>query len=149
MTAQTVFRCTAVSSAPRATTWCATSSACRSRRKRDDDAPDAHYLAPRSLLVFDHLTRRAALLHAGSEHERTGAAARSHPRAARRPAGPAWQPKFSPPEASLSEDAIPAQRRDARKEYIAAGDVYQLVLSVRFAGRCDLDPFEAYRALGC
>ena len=33
------------------------------------------------------------------------------------------------------------------KEYIAAGDVYQLVLSVRFSGRCDLDPFEAYRAL--
>jgi anthranilate synthase component 1 len=33
------------------------------------------------------------------------------------------------------------------KEYIAAGDVYQLVLSVRFSGRCDLDPFETYRAL--
>src|SRR5690606_16254951 len=31
--------------------------------------------------------------------------------------------------------------------YIAAGDVYQLVLSVRFAGECDLDPFETYRAL--
>jgi len=33
------------------------------------------------------------------------------------------------------------------KEYIAAGDVYQLVLSVRFSGRHDLDPFQAYRAL--
>ena len=33
------------------------------------------------------------------------------------------------------------------QEYIAAGDVYQLVLSVRFAGRHDVDPFEAYRAL--
>jgi anthranilate synthase component 1 len=33
------------------------------------------------------------------------------------------------------------------KEYIAAGDVYQLVLSVRFGGRHDIDPFEAYRAL--
>ena len=33
------------------------------------------------------------------------------------------------------------------KEHIAAGDVYQLVLSVCFAGRCDLDPFETYRAL--
>ncbi|MFM8517719.1 MAG: anthranilate synthase component I family protein, partial [Nevskiaceae bacterium] len=31
--------------------------------------------------------------------------------------------------------------------YIAAGDVYQLVLSVRFGGRADIDPFEAYRAL--
>jgi anthranilate synthase component 1 len=33
------------------------------------------------------------------------------------------------------------------QEYIAAGDVYQLVLSVRFGGRHDVDPFEAYRAL--
>jgi anthranilate synthase component 1 len=30
---------------------------------------------------------------------------------------------------------------------IAAGDVYQLVLSVRYEGECDLAPFEAYRAL--
>ncbi len=33
------------------------------------------------------------------------------------------------------------------QQYIAAGDVYQLVLSVRFGGRCDVDPFEVYRAL--
>jgi anthranilate synthase component 1 len=33
------------------------------------------------------------------------------------------------------------------KEYIAAGDVYQLVLSVRFSGTCELEPFETYRAL--
>jgi anthranilate synthase component 1 len=33
------------------------------------------------------------------------------------------------------------------KEHIAAGDVYQLVLSVRFAGRHSVDPFDAYRAL--
>jgi anthranilate synthase component 1 len=33
------------------------------------------------------------------------------------------------------------------KEYIAAGDVYQLVLSVRFGGRHSVDPFDAYRAL--
>src|SRR5262245_2618881 len=32
-----------------------------------DDTPYAHYVAPRSLLVFDHLTRGVALLHAGSE----------------------------------------------------------------------------------
>src|ERR1700722_3230967 len=32
--------------------------------------PHAHYVAPCSLLVFDHLTRSAALLHDGSEAER-------------------------------------------------------------------------------
>jgi anthranilate synthase component I len=60
--------------------------------------------------------------------------------------GPAWQASFGPPEASLSEAEFLAGVART-KEYIAAGDVYQLVLSVRFSGRCDLDPFEAYRAL--
>jgi anthranilate synthase component 1 len=32
--------------------------------------PDALLIAPRSVLVFDHVTRRAALLHAGSGAER-------------------------------------------------------------------------------
>ena len=111
-----------------------------------DDCPDAHYLAPRSLLVFDHLTRRAALLHAGSEHERQSLR-REVIRALRGGLpGPAWQASVSVPEASLSEEEF-LYKVARTKEYIAAGDVYQLVLSVRFAGRCDLDPFEAYRAL--
>src|SRR3569833_3148687 len=33
------------------------------------------------------------------------------------------------------------------QEYISAGDVYQLVLSTRFSGRHELDPYQAYRAL--
>ncbi|HEX9207326.1 MAG TPA: anthranilate synthase component I family protein [Steroidobacteraceae bacterium] len=117
-----------------------------SRARIDDDAPDAHYVAPRSLLVFDHLTRRAALLHAGSEQERLSLR-REVIRALRGGLpGPAWQQQYSAPEASLSEEQF-LQGVARTKEYIAAGDVYQLVLSVRFSGRCDLDPFEAYRAL--
>ena len=111
-----------------------------------DDCPDAHYLAPRSLLVFDHLTRRAALLHAGSEPERQSLR-REVIRAMRGGLpGPAWQAKFAAPEASLTEAQYLEGVRRAQ-ESIAAGDVYQLVLAVRFAGRCDLDPFETYRAL--
>ena len=33
------------------------------------------------------------------------------------------------------------------KEHIAAGDCFQLVLCLRSAARCSLDPFEVYRAL--
>jgi len=117
-----------------------------SHARVDDDSPQAHYVAPRSLLVFDHLTRRAALLHAGPAQERHSLR-REIIRALRGGLpGPAWQASFGPPEASLSEQ----QYLDGvakTKEYIAAGDVYQLVLSVRFSGRCDLDPFETYRAL--
>ena len=105
--------------------------------RRDDDSPEAHYIAPRSLLVFDHLTRRAALLHAGPEHERQGLR-REIVRALRGGLpGPAWAASFSAPEASLSEEEF-LQRVARTQEYIAAGDVYQLVLSVRFKGRCDL-----------
>jgi anthranilate synthase component 1 len=111
-----------------------------------DDCPDAHYLAPRSLLVFDHLTRRAALLHAGNEHERQSLR-REVIRALRGGLpGPAWAASFGEPEPSLTEAEF-LERVARSKEYIASGDVYQLVLSVNFAGRCDLDPFEVYRAL--
>jgi anthranilate synthase component 1 len=114
--------------------------------RRVDDCPDAHYLAPRSLLVFDHLTRRAALLHAGNEHERQSLR-REVIRALRGGLpGPAWAASFGEPEPSLTEAEF-LERVARSKEYIAAGDVYQLVLSVNFAGRCDLDPFEVYRAL--
>jgi anthranilate synthase component 1 len=109
--------------------------------------PDLHYVAPQSLLVFDHLTRGIALLHAGSEAERQSLR-REVIRALRGglPAEPARHGRYSPATASMSQ----AQFLDGvgrTKEYIAAGDVYQLVLSVRFGGRHDLDPFQAYRAL--
>jgi anthranilate synthase component I len=50
------------------------------------------------------------------------------------------------PRASMSEDEFIAAVAKA-KGNITAGDVFQLVLSVRFSGRTDLAPFEAYRAL--
>jgi anthranilate synthase component 1 len=111
-----------------------------------DPTPDAHYLAPRSMLVFDHLTRGVALLHAGSESERLSL--RRDVIAALRGGlsmnGKAA--KYSQPEGSLSKDEFCAKVKRTQ-EHIAAGDVYQLVLSSRFSGRCDLDPFETYRAL--
>jgi anthranilate synthase component 1 len=117
-----------------------------SKAKVVDPTPDAHYLAPQSMLVFDHLTRGVALLHAGSEAERLSlrkeviAALRGGLASNSKPA------KYSQPEASLSEGEY-CQRVKRVQEYIAAGDVYQLVLSSRFSGRCQLDPFETYRAL--
>jgi len=108
--------------------------------------PDMHYVAPASLLVFDHLTRGIALLHSGNESDR--AALRREVIAALR--GPIPAPRgsghVSPAVASMSEAEF--LRGVAKtQQYIAAGDVYQLVLSVQFAGRHDIDPFEAYRAL--
>ena len=113
--------------------------------------PHAHYVAPRSLLVFDHLTRGVALLHDGSEAERQSL--RREVVQALRGAvptllapGPARPGAFSPAVPSLSQKAHAAGVRRAQ-EYIAAGDVYQLVLAARFEGRHTLSPFEVYRAL--
>jgi anthranilate synthase component I len=112
----------------------------------EDGVPALHYVAPRSLLVFDHLTRGIALVHAGSEDERRSlrnevvrALRGGLPKAAR-------VGKYSQPTPAYSRsDYMSGVRRT--QEYIAAGDVYQLVLSTRFSGRHDLDPFQAYRAL--
>jgi len=109
--------------------------------------PLLHYLAPHSLLVFDHLTRAIALLHAGSEAERT--ALRSEVIRALRgpmPAAARGGGGYRPPQAALSRSAYLSGVQRAQ-QYIAAGDAYQLVLSSRFSGLHDLDPFQAYRAL--
>jgi anthranilate synthase component I len=109
------------------------------------DFPEGLWVAPESLLVFDHLTRRASLLHAGDENERISlrrevvqALAGGVP--FRRPG------RHAPPETSMSEAGFLEAVAKA-KSNITAGDVFQLVLSVRFSGRTDLSPMEAYRAL--
>jgi anthranilate synthase component 1 len=108
--------------------------------------PHAHYVAPRSLLVFDHLTRTAALLHDGSESDRQ-ALRRDVVRALRGAVPPILTPGgFSPAIPSLTEEAHAVRVRRAQ-EYIASGDVYQLVLASRFEGRHALSAFEVYRAL--
>ena len=119
-----------------------------SRARTENPVPDLHYVAPESMLVFDHLTRGIALLHAGSEAERQ--ALRKEVIKALRGGLPNYvagaQGQYSPAVGSLSRDEYMAGVKRTQ-EYIAAGDVYQLVLASRFSGRHSLDPFEAYRAL--
>jgi anthranilate synthase component 1 len=109
-------------------------------------SPDAAYLATESLLVFDHLTRRIALLHAGDEAERLKL--RAEIVRLLRGAVPAANGPGRVGEAAQSLSGDEYMRAVGRsKEYIAAGDIYQIVLSVRFAGSHELSPFETYRAL--
>jgi anthranilate synthase component I len=108
--------------------------------------PALHYVAPRSVLVFDHLTRGIALLHAGAEAERR--ALRAQVVRALRGAlpDPRRRGRYAAPAAAYARgDYLAGVRRI--QEYIAAGDVYQLVLATRFSGRHELDPFQVYRAL--
>jgi len=112
----------------------------------DTGTPEALYIAPRSVLAFDHLTRRVALLHDGPEAERL--ALRREVIAALRGAlpglcrhgrvGPAT-PSFSRP------DFLEAVR--TVQGHISDGEVFQLVLSVAMSGETEIDSFEVYRAL--
>jgi anthranilate synthase component 1 len=114
--------------------------------QKQTSVPDAAFVAPASLLVFDHLTRRVALLHDGPEAERQALRARVIEllRGAIPPKPEAVS--VSPAEASLTEKEF-SDRVEACKEYIASGDIYQIVLSVLFRGKTDVPPFEVYRAL--
>ncbi|HUO94952.1 MAG TPA: anthranilate synthase component I family protein [Steroidobacteraceae bacterium] len=112
----------------------------------DPSMPEACYLAPCSFLIFDHVTRGIALLHSGPEEERA-ALRREIVRALRGGLMTGRPPtRLEAPRASLTREAYVAGVKRVQ-EYIAAGDVYQLVLSSQFEGACELDPFEAYRAL--
>ena len=114
--------------------------------EKQTNVPDAAFVAPQSLLVFDHLTRRVALLHDGPEYERQKL--RSEVIRQLRGAIPAngHEVEISPAEASLSEAEF-CKRVEACKAYIASGDIYQIVISVLFRGRTNVAPFEVYRAL--
>lgn len=107
--------------------------------------PQSSFVAPESLLVFDHLTRRVALLHSGSEQERLALRAEViHALRGGIPDTPTG--KMSAAEAGFAEaDFLQAVQRC--KQHISAGDIYQIVMSVRFSGRSSLDPFQTYRGL--
>jgi anthranilate synthase component 1 len=85
------------------------------------DIPRAAFCATQSVLVFDHLTRRVALLHAGPEAERQA---------------------LRKEVIQLLRGAIPAIGSD-----VSISDIYQIVISVLFKGRTNVSPFEVYRAL--
>ncbi len=108
--------------------------------------PDAAFVAPESLLVFDHLTRRVALLHAGSEDARSKLRAE----VIRLLSGPV---PSAPPNVSVSDTTASFSEDDfcdrvrACKDYITAGDIYQIVLSVLFRGRTNVPAFQVYRAM--
>ncbi len=108
--------------------------------------PELRLLAPRSLLVFDHQRRTAALFHGGSDAER----ARLRSEVLRCLAGPLPRhdrPRgFTPPRASLAREEFVERVRRAQ-EAILDGELYQLVLSISSEGETDLTPLELYRAL--
>ena len=104
------------------------------------------FLAPRSVLVFDHVSRRGALLHAGHASERRDLRAE----VVRALHGPIPAPSRAATIGAISASFDRAGFCDAvarAQSAIREGEVYQLVLSIRFRAAYDGDPFALYRAL--
>jgi anthranilate synthase component 1 len=124
--------------------------------------PDIHLMVTDTLVAFDHVQHRLLLL--ANAHVPPGcnvdaaydeAVARLEalrdrigsplPSEAAPPAGPAGQPG-----ADLRSNMSRAQYEEAVRRaqaYIAAGDIFQVVLSQRWTRPTQADPFSIYRAL--
>jgi len=125
----------------------------------ETDVPDAYLMFFRETVAFDHVRKEMVLVvHADVRGKRGAALKAEYGRALRRLA--ALGKKLQRPLAKSSnkkpgklvvksrtrkKDFLAAVAR--AKEYISAGDVFQVVLSQRTAVEPGVDPLEIYRAL--
>ena len=132
---------------------------------RDDrDLPDLHFALYRSLLIFDHVEKQLYLVAhvAPAEYAEASAAweagsamlddlsRRVQANSVPLPAGEVDLPVGGAPADPGASNMSRAEFEgivDRGKEYIRAGDAFQIVLSQRFSRETDADPFAIYRAL--
>ncbi|MBI3942718.1 MAG: chorismate-binding protein, partial [Chloroflexi bacterium] len=118
--------------------------------------PDAHFLLCRTYVIFDHVKHRLMVVspaYVADDPERAYFEAINRisavvsriqaplpalPKAPGRPGGD--------PTSNMTREKFEENVRVAR-EYIAAGDIFQVVLSQRFARPTEAEPFMIYRAL--
>ncbi len=126
----------------------------------DLQLPDALLVLPRSVVVFDHLGQRLALVANVLVNQATNledayraAAGRLHA-LAERLAVPVSSPSTplpaAGPAAKATSDLEPGRYQrmvEIAKEHIRAGDIFQVVPSQRFSVRTGADPFDVYRVL--
>ena len=118
--------------------------------------PDVHLMFPGQLIVFDHLRQRLLVVTnvRGTTGEDWDNAVAASEEIVDRLSAPVRAPSLPPPAAARVDDAAanmaPEDYLDAverSKEYIRAGDIFQVVPSQRFALATDVDPFSVYRVL--
>ncbi|MCL7452707.1 MAG: anthranilate synthase component I [Anaerolineae bacterium] len=120
--------------------------------------PDLHLLVTDTLLVFDHVRHRLLVVanaHVPSKNNLDAAYDEameqldSVERRLRAPLPPAPAPACRPGgdvTSNMTQDQFKAAVRKA-KEYITAGDIFQVVPSQRLRRRTGAEPFSIYRAL--
>ena len=124
--------------------------------EKELDVPDAAFLLPDTLVIFDHAKHQLILLaNAHNTGDPDGAYDDAVQRlddlvnALRQPLPLQMEPG-EPVDAeftsNVTKDKFEQNVRDA-KEYIAAGDAFQIVISQRFKRQTAAEPFSIYRAL--
>ncbi len=129
--------------------------------KRDVRVPDALLMFFDRLLAFDHLRHEIYIMAAADVRQESPRAAydralrdiaRMERKLAAGPGRAAWLPKNKKTKAAMPVRAATTQAQfetsvRRAKEYIAAGDVFQVVLSRRVDFKPGVAPFDLYRAL--
>ena len=120
---------------------------------------DCWFLVTETLLIFDNMKQKIKVVtnvHLGADDDaeaRYQEAVEQIDRLVERLRRPLPErPVFGPPQegGELTSNFSRAEYEAAVercKEYVRAGDVIQVVLSQRFSGSLDVDPFDIYRAL--
>ncbi|MFY0543067.1 anthranilate synthase component I [Brevibacillus sp. H7] len=134
-------------------------------RKERLDVPDMRFLFVDEIVAFDHLKQEIQLivnLHVEAEDTSTEIAAKYEVvcQRLRELAAEVTAPYHDESRVALSDQPIRELDVEANmtrsefesiveraKEYIAAGDIFQVVLSQRFQVKTDVDPFSVYRVL--
>ncbi|MDO9288883.1 MAG: anthranilate synthase component I [Thermodesulfovibrionales bacterium] len=125
------------------------------------DLPDMFFMLADTMLIFDSLKQKIKIvsnvhvdgkstskaykeavekIDAITEKLRSAKVRSQKPGAGKSPKQKGFSSSFATKEAF--EDAV-----SKSKEYIAAGDIFQVVLSQRFERRSNIEPFDIYRAL--
>jgi anthranilate synthase component I len=119
-------------------------------RSRSAHIPDGIYLLSDTVVAFDH-ARRSIFLIANVLDGDVEAANQKLDQIAEHIAQPlpaASKTSITPSEirSNMSREAYETMVLDA-KEHIAAGDIFQVVLSQRFTRETSVEPFDVYRAV--
>jgi anthranilate synthase component 1 len=113
------------------------------------EIPLCSFLIVNTFVIFDHFTRRimVAALGAGDETAEADRILKLLDQPLR-PEAIHPAPVDVPPEfrSTFSREGF-CQAVERAKEYIRAGDIFQVVLSQRVEGEIAVDPFQVYRAL--
>ena len=122
----------------------------RSKMTRRASVPDGIFLLADTVIAFDHARRSLSLIanvldgDVDSAHRKLDEIASCIQKPLPQP-----QPrdvKSSKTRSNMTQGRFEDMVRDA-KEHIAAGDIFQVVLSQRFTRETNVEPFDVYRAV--